>query len=67
MKPIAEKVREMIVETVKNNPTRPYYHIAKEFGVIEWTVGKFARAAGIQRPMGVGSPSWRRKRAVTNA
>jgi hypothetical protein len=66
MKPIAAKVREMIVQTVLNHPNRPYCEIAKEFGVTEWTVGKFARAAGIKRPSGAGSPSWRLKQAVVN-
>jgi len=61
MKPIAAKIREMVLATVKAEPTRPYYDIAKDYNICEWMVRKIARDAGHTRPRGAGSPSWKLK------
>lgn len=59
MKPISPKTREMVVAAILANPTRPYWDIAREYAISPWSVCKFAVAAGIRRPRGAGSPSWR--------
>jgi hypothetical protein len=50
-------IKRLAVQAVRDNPARTFKDLAKDYGIDEKTLRKFAKAAGIVRKR--GAKSWR--------
>jgi hypothetical protein len=56
MKPTPAAIRNLVVQTIVNEPTKTYLSIAKEFGLSVWHVSQIAVKANARRPRGRKKP-----------
>jgi hypothetical protein len=61
MKPTPEFIRQAVEAAIIAEPTTNYIILAERFGVCLSNVKTIAKRAGINRPRGNGSPTWKLK------
>jgi hypothetical protein len=59
MKPTPQFIRQAVESAIVAEPSTTYANLAERFGISESMVKTIAKQAGISRPRGTGSPSWK--------
>jgi hypothetical protein len=64
MKPTPIFIKQAVAAAIVAEPSTTYDALAIRFGISSWMVKKIAKDAGISRPRGIGSPSWKHIGAI---